>query len=65
MSKKILLITGDAGESFEVLYAKQRLIEAGFDTVIAAPTAKPLHLVIHDFAPGWDTYHTRRAFTRP
>ncbi len=61
-SDKILLITGDAGESFEVLYAKQRLTEAGFETILAAPTAKPLHLVIHDFEPGWDTYVERKGY---
>lgn len=54
--KKILIITGDAGESFEVLYAKQRFMEAGYSPVIAAPQVKPLNLVIHDFEPGWDTY---------
>ncbi|MBK6390787.1 MAG: DJ-1/PfpI family protein [Saprospiraceae bacterium] len=55
-SKKILIITGDAGESFEVLYAKQRMIEAGHLPVIAAPAVKRMNLVIHDFEPGWDTY---------
>lgn len=59
MSKKILIITGDAGESFEVLYAKQRFIEEGYIPVIAATSARPLHLVIHDFQPGWDTYVER------
>jgi len=59
MNKKILIITGDAGESFEVLYAKQRFIEAGYIPVIAATSARPLHLVIHDFEPGWDTYVER------
>ncbi len=55
-AKKILIITGDAGESFEVLYAKQRFIEAGHLPTIAAPQVKRLNLVIHDFEPGWDTY---------
>jgi protease I len=59
---KILLITGDAGESFEVLYAKQRLTEAGFQALIAAPIVKPLNLVIHDFEPGWDTYIERKGY---
>ena len=45
-SKKILIITGDAGESFEVLYAKQRMIEAGHLPVIAAPAVKRMNLVI-------------------
>ncbi len=62
MSGKILIITGDAGESFEVLYAKQRLTEAGYHAVIAAPAIKALNLVIHDFEPGWDTYVERKGY---
>ncbi|MFT7034505.1 MAG: protease I [Cyclobacteriaceae bacterium] len=54
--KKILIITGDAGEGYETLYAKHRFEEAGYQSVIAAPTKKRLNLVIHDFEPGWDTY---------
>src|SRR5207244_2175883 len=54
--KKILIITGDAGESYETLYAKHRMAEAGYTPVIAAPRRGPLNLVIHDFEPGWDTY---------
>ena len=62
MSKKILIITGDAGETYECLFAKHRLLEAGFEPVIAAPTRKPMHLVIHDFEPGWDTYIERPGY---
>lgn len=54
--KKILIVTGDAGESYECLYAKHRFEEAGYESVIAAPSKKRLNLVIHDFEPGWDTY---------
>ena len=54
--KKILIVTGDAGEGYECLYAKHRLQEAGYEPVIAAPSVKRLNLVIHDFEPGWDTY---------
>ena len=54
--EKILIITGDAGEAYECLYAKHRFEEAGYEAVIAAPSKKLLHLVIHDFEPGWDTY---------
>ena len=55
MSNKILIVTGDAGESFEILYASHRLIEAGYEPVIAAPSVQLLKMVIHDFEPGWDT----------
>lgn len=60
--KKILIITGDAGESFEILYASHRLQEAGYEPVIAAPAVKRLNLVIHDFEPGWDTYVERKGY---
>ena len=61
-TRRILLITGDAGESFECLYARQRLIEAQYVPVIAAPSKRRLHLVIHDFEPGWDTYVERPGY---
>ena len=61
-SKKILMITGDAGESFEILFASHRLREAGFTPVIAAPSVRKLNLVIHDFEPGWDTYVERKGY---
>ena len=59
---KILIITGDAGESFEILYASHRLKEVGFVPVIAAPAVKRMNLVIHDFEPGWDTYVERKGY---
>ena len=51
-----MIVTGDAGESYETLYAKHRLEEAGFTGHVVAPAKKMLNLVIHDFEPGWDTY---------
>ena len=61
-AKKILIITGDAGESFEILYACHRLREAGYMPVIAAPQVKRMNLVMHDFEPGWDTYVERKGY---
>ena len=60
--KKILIITGDAGESFEILYASHRLREGGYIPVIAAPSVKRMNLVMHDFEPGWDTYVERMGY---
>jgi len=60
--KKILIITGDAGESFEILYASHRLREENYMPVIAAPSVKRMNLVIHDFEPGWDTYVERMGY---
>lgn len=61
-AKKILIITGDAGESFEILYASHRLREEGYIPVIAAPSIKRMNLVMHDFEPGWDTYVERMGY---
>lgn len=61
-SKKILIVTGDAGESFEILYATHRLREVGYTPVIASPSVRKLNLVIHDFEPGWDTYVERKGY---
>lgn len=56
MNKRILIVTGDAGESYETLYAKHRFEEAECIAHICAPSKRLLNLVIHDFEPGWDTY---------
>ncbi len=59
---KILVVTGDGGEAYEALYAVHRLREAGCQPVVAAPSARRLHLVMHDFEPGWDTYIERQGY---
>jgi protease I len=61
-NSKILIITGDAGESYETLYAMHRLQEAGYKPVIAASSVKRLNLVIHEFEPGWDTYKESKGY---
>lgn len=60
--EKILIVTGDGGECYETLYAVHRLLEANYQPQIAAPSRKLLHLVIHDFEPGWDTYIERQGY---
>jgi protease I len=60
---KILILTGDAGESLEVMYPYQRLREEGYDVKIAAPTKKKLHFVVHDFEPGFDTYTEKPGYS--
>jgi len=56
MSKKVLVVTGDGGDSYEALYAYHRFLEAGWDPIIAAPVRRRLNMLIHDREPGWDTY---------
>ena len=54
--KRILLLTGDAGEAQEIYYAKYRLEEEGWKVDIVAPTKRVFASVVHDFEPSWDTY---------
>ncbi|GEK34428.1 DJ-1/PfpI family protein [Kurthia sibirica] len=62
MSKKILIIAGDAVEALEIYYPYYRCLEAGFDVTIAAPTVKKVQTVLHDFVDGMDTYIERTAY---
>lgn len=56
MSKKVLIIAGDAVEALEVYYPYYRCLEQGYDVTIAAPSVKKIQTVIHDFIDGMDTY---------
>jgi protease I len=60
---RVLMLTGDAGESLEVLYPYQRLREEGYEVHIAAPSKKKLQLVVHDFVDGFDTYTEKPGYT--
>ncbi len=62
---KVLLLTGDAAESLEVMYPYQRLLEEGYEVDIAAPTKKKLQFVVHDFVDGFDTYTEKPGYTWP
>jgi len=56
MSRKILIVTGDGGDSYEALYAYHRLLEARWQPVVAAPSRRRLHMIMHDTDPDWETY---------
>jgi protease I len=62
VAANILVIVGDGGESYETWFAVHRFQEAGYDVDVAAPSKKRLHLVMHDFEPGWDTYVERPGY---
>lgn len=62
---KVLMITGDAAESLEVMYPYQRLREEGYEVDIAAPEKKKLQFVVHDFVEGFDTYTEKPGYTWP
>jgi protease I len=52
-SNKVLLIIGDAAETVDTLYPYYRLIEGGFEPVIAAPEKRRYQMVLHEVKPGW------------
>jgi protease I len=60
---KVLIVTGDAAESLEVMYPYQRLKEEGYEVHIAAPSKKKLHFVVHDFEPGYDTFTEKPGYS--
>ncbi|MDR4998444.1 MULTISPECIES: DJ-1/PfpI family protein [Brevibacillus] len=65
MSKKVLIVTGDAVEALEVFYPYYRLLEEGYEAVIAAPSVKTLHTVCHDFEAHSETYTEKPAYQLP
>ncbi len=56
MTKRVLIVAGDAVEAQELFYPYWRLKEQGYEVHVAAPTKKTLMTVVHDFEPGWETY---------
>jgi protease I len=62
---KVLILTGDAAESLEVMYPYQRLLEEGYEVHMAAPSKKRLQFVVHDFVPEFDTYTEKLGYTWP
>ena len=60
---KVLILTGDAAESLEVMYPYQRLKEEGYEVHIAAPSKKKLRFVVHDFEEGYDTYTEKPGYS--
>jgi len=56
MSKKVLIVTGDAGEGYECWYAFHRFLEEGMKPVVASTKARRLQMVAHLMHPDWETY---------
>jgi len=50
---KVLIIVGDATETVDTLYPFYRLIESGFQPVVAAPEKRKYNMVMHEVKPGW------------
>lgn len=51
--EKVLIVVGDAAETVDTLYPYYRLIEDGFQPVVAAPEVRRYQMVLHEVKPGW------------
>jgi protease I len=52
-SNTVLIIIGDATETLDTMYPYYRLIESGFQPVVAAPEKRRYQMVLHEVKPGW------------
>ncbi|HEX5783069.1 MAG TPA: DJ-1/PfpI family protein [Solirubrobacteraceae bacterium] len=62
---RALMITGDAAEDLDTMYPLYRLREGGWEVDVAAPTRRPVQLVVHDFEEGFDAYAERPGRSLP
>ena len=53
MNNRVLIVIGDATETLDTMYPYYRLIEGGFEPVIAAPEKRRYQMVLHEVKPGW------------
>lgn len=53
MKEKVLIIVGDAAETVDTLYPYYRLIEGGYQPVVAGPEVHKYQMVMHEIKPGW------------
>lgn len=53
VSRKVLIIVGDASEVVDTLYPYYRLQEAELEPVVAGPDARRFQMVMHEVRPGW------------
>jgi len=53
MKEKVLIIVGDATETVDTLYPYYRLIEGGYEPVVAGPEKRRFQMVLHEIKPGW------------
>lgn len=53
LKPRVLIIVGDATETVDTLYPYYRLIEGGYQPVVAAPEKRRYQMVLHEVKPGW------------
>ena len=63
MAHKVLIIVGDATETVDTLYPYFRLIEGGYEPVVAGPEKRRYNMVLHEVKPGWDITREWEGYT--
>ncbi len=56
---KVLIIIGDASETVDTMYPYFRLIEGGYEPILAAPEKRTYQMVMHQNKPGWTIWWNR------
>lgn len=49
----LIIIIGDASETLDTMYPYYRLIEGGYQPLVAAPEKRLYQMVMHEVRPGW------------
>ena len=62
---KVLIIFGDAAETVDTMYPYFRLIEGGYEPVLAAPEKREYQMVMHQNKPGWTITKEWEGYTMP
>ncbi|MED5452975.1 MAG: DJ-1/PfpI family protein [Verrucomicrobiota bacterium] len=62
---KVLIIFGDAAETVDTMYPYFRLIEAGYEPVLAAPEKRDYQMVMHQVKPVWTITKEWEGYTMP
>ena len=63
--QKVLIIFGDAAETVDTMYPYFRLIEGGYEPVLAAPEKREYQMVMHQVKPGWTITREWEGYTMP
>lgn len=62
---KVLIIFGDASETVDTMYPYFRLIEGGYEPVMAAPEKREYQMVMHQVKSGWTITREWEGYAMP
>ena len=65
IKQKVLIIFGDAAETVDTMYPYFRLIEGGYEPILAAPEKRDYQMVMHQNKPGWTITKEWEGYSMP